>query len=122
MEKFRSGNVVRLAGKNGSPVIITGYRNIISNIFPNSTTLNYRVCDYVYVNFSNTGGYSKVNTITKEESCGCSIVNGNIDPDCEDCDGTGKFMETIFGMDEAVLVASCVKDWITETITNKFNF
>jgi len=114
MEKFNTGNVVKLA--SGSLVIITGYRNITR------TNLSYKVCDYVFVNFSNMSGCSRIDTITSKESCSCSMVNGTPIDDCEDCDGKGKFIETREGMDKAKLVASTVKDWIVDTLTSKFNF
>ncbi len=120
MEKFRTGNVVRLA--QGSLVIISGYRNVESNTFPNSEDHNYKVCDYIYVDSQSMSGCSRTITTVKKESCSCSMVNGRPLEDCEDCDGKGNFMETREGMDMAKLIAPNVKSWIIDTLTNKFNF
>jgi len=120
MGKFKSGNVVKLA--TGSLVIIVRYRHIESNTWPNNPEFNYPVCDYVYVNHSNMSGCSRVETVTKTEQCSCSLVNGRPIEDCEDCNGTGSYEHTDYGMDRAELVASNVKSWITDTLTNKFNF
>ena len=68
MKRFRSGNVVRLADRNGEPgstVIITEYRTVTLSYPPQK----YQVCDYVFVNYDNMSGGSRVDTITKEVDC-----------------------------------------------------
>ena len=124
MEKFSSGNIVRLPdGPTGSLVIITGYRNIESKTFPNNPKMNYKVCDYIYTNFAAMIGCTRVDTFTETVHCDCRFGYGNKpDPDCEDCKGTGKYESTTFGMDEAVLVAPTVKDWIESTLLKGFKF
>ena len=118
MKRFRSGNVVRLAGTNGSLAIITGYRTVELSHPPKK----HEVCDYVFVNYEGMSGGSRLDTITKEVECTNEYENPCCDDTCEECGGTGKVTETEWGMDEAVLVASNVKEWITQTLTDKFNF
>jgi len=117
---FRTGNVVKLA--QGSLVIISGYRRVESKTRPNTKELNYQVCDYVYVDHENTSSCSKLVTNVKTEKCSCDMAHGETMEDCEDCDGTGSYEHTDHGMDNATLIATNVKSWIIDTLTNKFNF
>lgn len=119
MEKFKTGNVVRL--ESGSLVVICGYRYISSRQWPNDPNLNYDVCDYIFVEHSNSSGSSRVDKITKEEWCCCNLQNGYHEDDCEDCGGSGKFISTDNGMEKATLVAPSIKDWISNTL-NFFKF
>ena len=119
MGQFRTGNVVRL--ESGTLVIICGYRHISSRQWPNDPNLNYDVCDYIFVEHSNSSGSSRVDKITKEEDCSCELVNGYIEDDCEDCGGSGKCIVTYYGMENAILVAPTIQEWITNVMLRGFN-
>lgn len=119
MEQFRKGNVVRLEG--GTLVVICGYRHISSRQWGNDPNLNYEVCDYIFVNSCASSGSSRVDKITKEESCNCDLVNDYIKKDCEDCMGSGECIVTYYGMENATLVAPTIKQWISNAMLRGFN-
>ena len=101
MNRFRSGNVIRT--KDGSLEIVVsvkadGYTNVI------------------YVNYSHMSGGHRDKTYQQEDTCTCGMLG------CEICDLGEKVFTTVYGMEDAVLVAPTVKDWITRTLLKGFEF
>lgn len=115
MDKFKTGNVVRLHNEygKGSVVVITEVRDDITH--------------FVFIDASNCSGALKNKTYKASEMCwNC---NTNDDPDgngpdydCENCHGSGEYMKTWYGMDKAKYLADNVKDYILDRLTKKFNF
>lgn len=113
MERFRTGNVVRLHERN--LVIITNHSRTIKLIHSQP---NYDVTDWVDFNHENcSGSTNKVSYIEKDVYCHCDD-----DPDCKTCKGTGRYECEVHGMDKATFEASCVKDYIMKGLTKNFNF
>jgi hypothetical protein len=101
MDRFRSGNVIRT--KEGSLEIVVdvrtdGYTNVI------------------YVNYAHASGGHRDKTYQREEHCSCGMLGCNI------CDLGERVFTTVYGMEDAVLVAPTVKDWITKTLLKGFDF
>lgn len=122
MEKFRTGNIVRLANgsdeSNGSIVIINRYRTIEL-----SFSDNYRVVDWISFNSSNCSGCTRVDTVKENEMCWeCSTNDGREDSECENCKGTGNYIATKKGMDKAVVLADNAKAYILKNLTKNFDF
>lgn len=104
MKEWRTGNVVRLKTKN--LVIITDVRE-------NTTS-------WVSFDSENCSGVSQNKTETKPRPCGCNYgVPGNFD--CEQCRGTGTYQETVYGMNDAKVLADCVKDYIQKRLLKNFD-
>lgn len=105
---MRIGNVVKL--KNNNLVIIT-----------NVTDEHVR---YVYFSSSNCSGGSDMKTKSREEMCWDCDINdgGDADIECETCHGTGYYTAEIAGMDQAVVLADNVKDYIIGRLTQNFDF
>jgi hypothetical protein len=114
MEKFRSGNVVKLPVEK-TLVIIVGYRTLPSNP-------PYKVCDFVFVNHDNSTGAMRLETDHHDIECINEYENPCCDDTCKDCKGTGRYIETSWGMNDATLVAHNVKDWVTKTLLSGFKF
>jgi len=112
MEKFRTGNVVKL--KNGSIVIVTG----------NSKTFKGEDCvEWISFDSENCSGITNVEPFTRSETCFCCEDNGGeYDEECEDCKGTGSYPERHDGMEGAVVLGSNVKKYIVKSLTKNFNF
>jgi len=115
MEKFKSGNVVKLP--NGMIVIIYGYRTV------KLSKTEYQVVDWIDFESENCRGCTKVDSyIEKEEvffdydseECPCEVV----------CDGCKREMveTTIPGINSAELLGDNVKDYIIDRLTKKFEF
>ncbi len=112
MEKFRTGNVVKLS--SGSIVIITR----------NSKTYKEEDCvEWVSFDSENCSGITNLNPFTRNETCFCIENNGGeYDEECEDCKGHGSYPEEHDGMRGAVVLASNVKSYILKSLTKNFNF
>jgi hypothetical protein len=99
MNRFSIGNVVKT--KYGSIGIVTkiandGYVSMVS---------------YDHTNVSS--GY-RDKTYTEEVWCDCG--------DCENCRQNKPYIRTVYGMEDSVLIANTVKDWIINSVTSNFKF
>lgn len=106
--KFVTGNVIKT--KRGSI-------EIVSKVTDEST-------DTISFDRANSCGYHKNKTYERSDSCyDCDINDGGfVDEDCPKCKGTGNYMNTIYGMDKATLLAPNVKEYIIKSLTQNFNF
>ena len=108
MEKFRTGNIVKL--EDGSIVIV-------SNV-------TEKLTHWISFNTDGSSGATPNITTTEKEMCWeCDINDGGSgDENCTNCKDTGHYMAVIHGMDKATLLGSCVKDYIIDSLTKPFNF
>ncbi len=102
MNKFRTGNIVRL--KDGFIVIINDYRTI--KLKSGET---YQVVDWISFDSQNSCGSSSLTTLKYD-------VN-----DKETTDET-KVVTIEYGMDEAELLATNCKDYIIGCLLKNFEF
>lgn len=114
LPKYRTGNVLKT--KHGYIIIITDIKTGTQH--PND---DY----YTWVSFSSSnssGGTYFTTTQTIELCtdlhCGCACD----DEDCEVCGGTGEYIRTNYGLDQAILLGDCVKGYILDKLTSNFNF
>lgn len=114
MEKFKTGNVVRLA--SGMIVIINKYRTVETKY------RSYEVVDYISLDMTNVAGSVPVESTTEEEElfsedgdkCNCEIL-------CSGCDR--KIIKTTrHGINDATFLASNVKKYILKRLTKNFEF
>ena len=101
MNRFYPGNVIRT--KNNMLEIVysvdsTGYTST------------------VFVDIENGSAGHRDKTYTKKEYCDCGML------DCEYCREGKPFIRIIYGMEDAVLVAHTVKEWITKSLAKGFDF
>jgi len=99
--KFRTGNVIRTK---------YGTLEIVVDVKSDGYTETIHVCS------SNTSAGHKHKTYVEDVGCICGYIS------CPICGGHEKNLVTIYGMEDAVLVAPTVKDWITNILLEKFNF
>lgn len=102
--KFCIGNVVRN---------YYGFIIIITKVESNG-------CRWISFDAENSSGFTKFITETIEETCGCVLECGINDDDCEDCKGSGVYMETYYGLDCATILANNVKEYITKRLLKPF--
>ena len=107
MKTFLVGNVVKL--KSGSIVIVSGVRDNLTS--------------WISFDSTNCSGYTRNDTHMRGTACFCIENNGGeYDTECEDCKGSGSYLEEISGMDKAVLLEDNVKKYIIKSLTKNFNF
>jgi uncharacterized protein YodC (DUF2158 family) len=99
IDKFRTGNVIRTKG--GSIEIVTSVKS------DGYTTT-------IFYDHENSEAGHRYETYTEEEYCDCNML------DCEFCNEDKPYIRTIYGMEDAELVANTVKDWITKSLFKNF--
>lgn len=109
MNKFKTGNVIRVRPDFELEIVTSVNSDTISTIF---------------FNHSNSSATRKLKTYTKDELCwDCDINDGGTsDVECETCKGTGTYTKTIEGAENAEIIASTVKEFIMKALTKNFNF
>ena len=102
--KYATGNVFRYKGSNSLYII---------------TEVTSQGVDWIPFNGSRISGGTPLETTYKEESCEVCNENG-IDEECEYCKGSGHITVERKGMDQTIIVASCVGDFIKQRLNNIF--
>lgn len=108
MKKFKTGNVIKTK---------YGHIEIVSDVT--------EVCTYtISFDSENVKSGHKNKTFSEKVMCWTCDINDGGEPDetCKDCKGTGSHMEIRYGMDEAKLLASNVKEYILKRLTKNFEF
>ena len=98
-QRFRIGNVIKT--KNGSIEIVV---SVNSDGYTNT----------IFINSENSSAGHRYKTYSEEEWCDCG--------DCDNCRSNKPYISTIYGMEDAVLIANTVRDWITKSLTINFGF
>ena len=118
MDKFKTGQIVRIEKNNKGLVIIEGIRTISF-----THTKDYKVVDWIAFDCSNVSGSTKLESWTSREECfECDSCNNEPDYECNNCNGVGYYTEEHKGMTEAVILANNAKDYIMKCLTKNFDF
>ena len=113
--EFNTGNVLKT--KYGSLIIITSTRT-------NTPDKLNRGAYYNWVSFDsyNCSGGTYHNTTQEKIHCFDECGDFCTNEDCETCGGTGVYMKTYYGLEDAEFLASCVKYYILDRLTKNFDF
>jgi len=107
---YITGNVIKL--KDGYIVIITNVRDNSDNPY----------FSWISFSASNVIGGTHYKTEMSTEFCYDECNNICDDPECSICNGTGKYIKTRYGMEDAKYLADNVKSYILKCLTKNFDF
>lgn len=116
MEHIIKGNVFKT--KYESIIIITEVLD--SERFLEKNRGKYYV--WISFNYTNSGGGTYYKTIEEERICYDSWGDICTDSDCPICNGSGKYIGTDWGLEDAEFLGETVKDYVLKSLTKNFNF
>jgi len=106
MKKFKTGNIIK-----------NPYGNVLIFIDYYIGHDGDEMFKWISFDYSNSSGVSHVHAKNKEVQCLCHYDNwvGEItvpDEECEECMGSGRRIEKIYGEEDYKLLASCANEYL----------